>query len=301
MTPTVPPTFAATPPARSPGRRLAAWLHPRPRVRLGGLLTGPILWLGLIYVGSLLILLLNAFWQRDAFSGATIYEPTLENFIEITGDPYPGITLRTVVMASLVTLTCAVLAFPIAYYMARVASRRVRGLLVIAILMPLWASYLVKVYAWRLILAEEGILNWFLEPIGLRGPGYGEVAVWILFTYLWLPYMVLPIFAGLERIPSSVLEASADLGARSMTTFRRVVLPLTLPAVVAGSIFTFSLTLGDYIAPAAVSTDIFIGNAIYLNFGSGNFPLAAALAVVPLVIVLVYLLLARRFGAFEAL
>ena len=277
------------------------WLHRRPRVRLGALLAGPIAWLGVVYIGSLVVLLLNAFWTRDAFSGATIYEPTLRNFAEITGGPYPGITVRTVVMASLVTFGCVVLAFPVAYYMARVASRRVKGLLVVALVMPLWASYLVKVYSWRLILSEDGILNWALEPLGLHGPGYGDIAVWLLFTYLWLPYMVLPLFAGLERIPSSVLEASSDLGAHGWMTFRRIVLPLALPSIVAGSIFTFSLTLGDYIAPAAVSTTIFIGNVIYLNFGAGNFPLAAALTLIPLVIVLVYLLVARRLGAFEAL
>ena len=288
-------------PDRSPFRRLAVWLHRHPRVRLAALLGGPLAWLGIVYIGSLVVLLLNAFWTRDAFTGQTIYQPTLDNFIEIANDPYPGITLRTVVMATLVTMSCIVLALPVAYYMARVASARVRGLLIVALLMPLWASYLVKVYSWRLILAEDGILNWFLAPIGLKGPGYGDVAVWILFTYLWLPYMVLPLFAGLERIPNSVLEASADLGAHGWMTFRRIVVPLALPAIVAGSIFTFSLTLGDYIAPTAVSTTIFIGNAIYLNFGSGNFPLAAALAVVPLVIVIVYLLLARRLGAFEAL
>jgi len=288
-------------PVSSVPRRLATWLHQRPRVRLGALLGGPIAWLGVIYLGSLVVLLLNAFWSRDAFSGATIYEPTLDNFAEIAGGPYPGITLRTVVMATLVTLGCVGLAFPVAFYMARVAGRRTKGILVVALLMPLWASYLVKVYSWRLILAENGILNWALEPLGLSGPGYGDIAVWLLFTYLWLPYMVLPLYAGLERIPSSVLEASADLGAHGWMTFRRIVLPLALPAVVAGSIFTFSLTLGDYIAPAAVSTTIFIGNAIYLNFGAGNFPLAAALTLIPLVVVLVYLLVARRLGAFEAL
>jgi len=294
---------AASPPApdRSPPRRLAVWLSHHPRFRLAGLLGGPVAWLVVVYIGSLIVLLLNAFWTRDAFTGQTIYQPTLDNFVEIANDPYPGITLRTVVMAGLVTLSCIVLAMPVAYYMARVASRRTRGLLIVAVLMPLWASYLVKVYSWRLILAEDGILNWFLAPFGLSGPGYGEVAVWILFTYLWLPYMVLPLYAGLERIPNSILEASADLGAHGWMTFRRVVLPLALPAIVAGSIFTFSLTLGDYIAPTAVSTTIFIGNAIYLNFGSGNFPLAAALSLVPLVIVFAYLLVARRLGAFEAL
>ena len=288
-------------PDRSPLRRLAVWLHQHPRLRLAALLGGPIAWLGIVYIGSLIVLLLNAFWTRDAFTGQTIYQPTLDNFIEIANDPYPGITLRTVVMATFVTLSSIVLALPVAYYMARVASRRIRGLLIVALLMPLWASYLVKVYSWRLILAEDGILNWFLAPLGLEGPGYGDTAVWILFTYLWLPYMVLPLYAGLERIPTSVLEASADLGAHGWMTFRRIVLPLALPAIVAGSIFTFSLTLGDYIAPTAVSTTIFIGNVIYLNFGSGNFPLAAALSLVPLVIVFVYLLIARRLGAFEAL
>jgi putative spermidine/putrescine transport system permease protein len=254
-----------------------------------------------VYLGSLVILLLNAFWTRDAFTGQTIYEPTLENFARLLEDPYPSIAIRTVVMASLVTLSCAVIAFPIAFYMARVASPRVRGLLVVAIILPLWASYLVKIYAWRVILAERGILNFVLEPLGLQGPGYGDVAVWLAFTYLWLPYMVLPLFAGLERIPSSLLEASADLGGRSSMTFRRVVLPLVFPALVAGSIFTFSLTLGDYIVPTLLSNSIFIGNAIYGNFGSGNFPLAAALTVLPLVAIVVYLLLARRLGAFEAL
>lgn len=295
------PAPPLAPPAASPFRRLAAWLHAHPRARLAALLAGPLGWLGIVYIGSLLMLLLNALWTRDAFSGRTIYVPTLDNFVEITGDPYPGITARTVLMAGLVTVTCAILAFPVAYYMARVASRRVRGFLVVAMLMPLWASYLVKVYAWRLILAEQGILNSVLDPFGLRGPGFGDVAVWLLFTYLWLPYMVLPLHAGLERIPASVLEASADLGAHGWMTFRRIVVPLVLPSIVAGSIFTFSLTLGDYIAPAAVSTTYFLGNAIYQNFGSGNFPLAAALTLVPLLIVLAYLLVARRLGAFEAL
>jgi putative spermidine/putrescine transport system permease protein len=282
-------------------RRAAVWLHLHPRARLAALLGAPVGWLGIVYLGSLVILLLNALWTRDAFSGATVYEPTFANFAELLGAPYPGIALRTVVMAVLVTVTCAVIAFPISFYMARVAAPRTRGLLAVAILIPLWASYLVKIYAWRVILAEEGILNVVLEPLGLRGPGYGDAAIWLVFTYLWLPYMILPVYAGMERIPASLLEASSDLGGRGWTTFRRVILPLTLPAVVAGSIFTFSLTLGDYIVPVQVSTSVFIGNVIYLNFGSGNFPLAAALSILPLGIVLVYLLIARRTGAFEAL
>jgi putative spermidine/putrescine transport system permease protein len=282
-------------------RRSAAWLHRRPKTRLGLLLAGPIGWLVVIYLGSLAILFLNAFFTRDAFSGATVYVPTLDNFARLLRDPYPGITLRTLAMAVAVTLTCAALALPIAFFMARVASPRLRNALVVAVIVPLWASYLIKVYSWRLILAEEGILNEVLGAFGLRGPGFGDVAVWLVFTYLWLPYMILPVYAGLERLPDSMLEASADLGGRSWMTFRRIVLPLALPAVVAGSIFTFSLTLGDYVAPAQVSTTIFIGNAIYSQFGAGNLPLAAALAVVPLAIVVVYLLVARRLGAFEAL
>ena len=295
------PTTTIPPPRPSSARRLASWLHARRKTRLGLLLASPIGWLVIVYLGSLALLFVNAFFTRDAFSGATIYEPTLRNFTDLLSDPYPGITLRTVVMAIAVTLTCAALALPIAFFMARVAPRRWRSALVVAVIVPLWASYLIKVYSWRLILAEEGLLNQLLAPLGLRGPGFGDVAVWLVFTYLWLPYMVLPVYAGLERIPDSLLEASADLGGRAWMTFRRVILPLVLPAVIAGSIFTFSLTLGDYIAPAQVSTTIFIGNAIFSNFGAGNLPLAAALSIVPLAIVVAYLLVARRLGAFEAL
>jgi putative spermidine/putrescine transport system permease protein len=297
-------TSPATPlpaPPDSLGRRLASWLHRRPRVRLGALLASPIAWLIIVYLGSLAILFINAFFTRDAFSGETIYVPTLVNFAALLDEPYPGITLRTVAMAVAVTVTCALVALPIGFVMARVVPPRWRGALVVAVIVPLWASYLIKVYSWRLILAEEGILNELLAPLGLQGPGFGDVAVWLVFTYLWLPYMILPVYAGFERIPDSMLEASADLGGHAWTTFRRVILPLVLPAIVAGSIFTFSLTLGDYIAPAQVSTTIFIGNAIYANFGAGNLPLAAALSLVPLAIVVLYLLVARRLGAFEAL
>jgi putative spermidine/putrescine transport system permease protein len=288
-------------PAPTAQRRAARWLHHHRRVRLGALLASPVAWLVVVYLGSLAILFVNAFFSRDAFSGETVYQPTLENFARLLEDPYPGITLRTVAMASAVTITCAVLALPIAFFMARVVPARFRNAMVVAVIVPLWASYLIKVYSWRIILAEEGILNELLGVFGLSGPGFGDVAVWLVFTYLWLPYMILPVYAGLDRIPDSVLEASADLGGRSLMTFRRVILPLVLPAVIAGSIFTFSLTLGDYIAPAQVSTTIFIGNAIYSNFGAGNLPLAAALSLVPLGIVLLYLIVARRLGAFEAL
>ena len=293
-------TAAVTAP--SGRRRLAAALHRRGRLRLGLLLAGPVGWLVVAYIGSLLILFLNSAWSRDAFTGLVIRELTLDNFTDIATNPlYRTVVIRTVVMAAAVTVTCALLAFPIAYYMARVASRRTKGLLVVAILMPLWASYLVKAYAWRLILSEEGVLNWLLGPLGLKGPGFGEIGLWLVFTYLWLPYMILPLYAGLERIPTSLLEASADLGAKGSLTFRRVILPLVTPALVAGSIFTFSLTLGDYIAPSLITTTQFIGNLILSNFGVPDLPLAAALSLVPLVIMVVYLLVARRLGAFEAL
>ena len=258
----------------------------------------------LVYLGSLAILLLNAFWTSDSFTGkVNPFDWSLAAFVQIaSNEVYRTIALRTVGMATLVTVTDAVLAFPIAYYMARIASPRVRRLLVVAILMPLWASYLVKVFAWRSIFLGNGLLSWVLAPFGIPGPGTDELTnSWIVFSYLWLPYMILPIYAGLERVPSSLLEASADLGARAGTTFRRVVLPLVFPAVVAGSIFTFSLTLGDYIIPDLVSDAKFIGNVIYDNSALGNFPVAAAYSMVPIVIMLVYLLVARRLGAFESL
>jgi putative spermidine/putrescine transport system permease protein len=293
---------AVSSPSTSFRRRFATALHRRPRIRLGLLLAGPVGWLVIAYLGSLLVLFINAFWSRDAFTGLVIRQFTLDNFATIIENPlYRTVTLRTVFMAAAVTVTCAVVAFPIAYYMARVASPRVRGLLVVAVLMPLWASYLIKAYTWRLILAEDGVMNWFLAPLGLKGPGYGEVGLWLVFVYLWLPYMILPLFAGFERIPHSVLEASSDLGARGWMTFRRVIFPLIVPALAAGSIFTFSLTLGDYIAPSLITTTQFIGNLILANFGVPDLPLAAALSLIPLLIMVVYLILVRRLGAFDAL
>jgi putative spermidine/putrescine transport system permease protein len=278
-------------------------LAARRRVQLGLLLSGPLGWLAVAYLGSLVVLFISAFWQLDDFSGEIVKEPTFDNFRLLwENDVYRRIAFRTIGIAALVTVTDAILAFPIAFFMAKVASRRMRGLLVVGILMPLWASYLVKVYAWRVILSEEGILNWALGPLGIKGPGFGFVATWLVFSYLWLPYMILPIYAGLERIPASMLDASGDLGGKPGTTFRRVVLPLAFPAVVAGSIFTFSLTLGDYIAPQLVSSTQFIGNVVYANVGvANNLPLAAAFATVPVVVMIVYLLVARRLGAFEAL
>jgi len=266
---------------------------------MGSLLAAPMAWLVILYLGSLVVLLITAFWTVDPLSGTVIKELSWSNFEELVNVPvYREIAWRTIRTAILVTLTDAIIAFPIAFFMAKVAGRKTKALLVVAVLMPLWASYLVKIIAWRAILAEHGVLNWALEPIGLHGPGAGVASVWLVMSYLWLPYMILPIFAGLERIPNSLISASEDLGASPFTTFRRVILPLAFPAVVAGSIFTFSLTLGDYIAPALVSNDQFIGTSIRASI-TNNQPFAAAFALVPIVVVIAYLGVARRLGAFE--
>jgi putative spermidine/putrescine transport system permease protein len=294
---------ASAPPRRTPGRRLAAFLYRHPRVQLQLLLAAPLGWLVVAYLGSLAVLFAAAFWRLDPFTADVVHDWGFQNFELLwKSETYRTITFRTVGIAAAVTVTDAVIAFPIAYYMARLASPRARGLLVVAILMPLWSSYLVKVYAWRVILQQDGILNWALEPLGLSGPGFGNVAVWLVMSYLWLPYMIIPLYAGLERIPDSLLEASSDLGASAGRTFRRVILPLALPAAVAGSIFTFSLTLGDFITPNLVSSTQFIANVVYANVGiANNIPLAAAFATVPVVVMVVYLLIARRLGAFESL
>jgi putative spermidine/putrescine transport system permease protein len=286
-------------------RRALGSLYRHPRAALAILLTPPVGWMGVVYFGSLALLLVAAFWSIDPKTSAVIRSLSLDNFQDLLTKPvYRDITLRTVAMAALVTVTSAALAFPIAYHMARVASPRARHLLVVAVLIPLWSSYIVKVFAWRVILQQNGPLDWLGQQIGttfLR-LGFSDASGWIVFTYLWLPYMILPLYAGLERIPQSVLEASSDLGGRSWTTFRRVVLPLALPALVAGSIFTFSLTLGDYITPPLVMDSKFLGNVIYDNQGvAGNIPFAAAFAFVPILVMGVYLWLARRTGAFEAL
>ena len=295
--------MADLPPPAGRFRALATALYRRPRAQLGLLLAAPLGWLVIAYLGSLALFLVTSFWSVDSFSGNLVTTPTLDNYVAIfTKEVFRTIAIRTVLMAALVTFTCVVVGFPIAFYIARVASARTRGILVVSILLPLWSGYLVKVYAWRLILAQTGVLNSFLAPLGLQGPGYSDAAVWLVESYLWLPYMIIPLVAGLERIPSSLLEASSDLGGRVGMTFRRVVLPLVFPAVVAGSIFTFSLTLGDYITPTLVSNTRFIGNVVYDFVGvAGNQPLAAAFAMVPVTIMLVYLLIARRLGAFEAL
>jgi putative spermidine/putrescine transport system permease protein len=293
--------LAETPPRENPGRRLSTFLFRHPRARLALLLALPVAWMVVVYLGSLVVLLLSAFWDTDPFTSEIVREFTLDNFRTIVERPvYRDVAWRTLQMAVLVTIADVVLAFPIAYYMARIASPRTRNLLVVAILLPLWASYVVKVIAWRTILSDGGIVNWALEPLGLHFDGYSTVGLWLLFTYLWLPFMILPIYAGLERIPSSLLEASADLGGRSLTTFTRVIFPLAFPAVVAGSIFTFSLTLGDYIAPRLITSEQFIGTVIYNTYGEA-LPTAAAYSVVPIVVVLVYLVVARKLRAFESL
>jgi putative spermidine/putrescine transport system permease protein len=284
---------------RSVGRWLAGLFHGRPRLQVAALLAAPAAWLVVLYLGSLAALLITAFWTVDPLSGEVVHGFSWENFEALVNEPvYRTIVWRTVRTALLVTITDAVIAFPIAFYMAKVASPRGKAILVIAVLMPLWSSYLVKILSWRTMLSEDGIINWALGPIGLHGPGYGITAVWLVLSYLWLPYMILPIWAGMERIPNSLISASEDLGASPFTTFRRVILPLAFPAVVAGSIFTFSLSLGDFITPRLVSNSQFIGNTI-ANSITNDLPFAAALALIPIVVVIAYLSVARKLGAFE--
>jgi putative spermidine/putrescine transport system permease protein len=282
---------------RSAGRRLAGLFHGRPRLQVGALLAGPIGWLAIGYLGSLLVLLITAFWSLGELSGEIEHTFTLDNFKTILESPvYREIAGRTVAMAAAVTVADAILAFPIAFFMAKIASRRVKGLLVVAVLLPLWSGYLVKVYTWRTIMSGGGVLSW----VGLGAPTDDLVRIWLVMTYLWLPYMIIPLYAGLERIPNSVLSASEDLGAGPGYTFRRVILPLVFPAMVAGSIFTFSLTLGDFITPLLVSKTQLIGNVVYSNFTT-DLPLAAAFSIVPIIVMVLYLLIARRLGAFEHL
>ena len=285
-------------------RPLSRALWRRPRLKLALLLSAPVGWLVVAYMGSLAVLLVSAFWSTDSFTGAIVRQPTADNFTALfRGEVYRAITLRTVALAAAVTVVDVVLGFPVAFFMAKVARRRWRPLLLAAVLTPLWASYLVKAYAWRVMVGTGGVLDWALGPLGLHGPGFGLTALWLVLSYLWLPYMILPVFAGLDRLPDSLLEASSDLGAHALRTFRSVVLPMALPAVVAGSIFTFSLTLGDFVAVNIVGGKTqMIGNVIYANVGAANnLPFAAALACIPVVIMLAYLLAARRAGALESL
>jgi len=298
---------------RRPGRSLRA-----ARLRLSGffwrhrwakgllLLAPPLLAFGLVYLASLAALFISSFWTVNSFTTNIEHIWNLDNFRTlIDSSAYRTIALRTIGIAAAVTLTDAVLAFPFAYFMARVASSRSRAFLFVAVLLPLWSSYLVRVYIWRLILNQDGVLNWFLNKVGLPNQhlAYTNFAVWLIFSYVWLPFMILPVYGALERIPHSFIEASRDLGAGGFATFRRVVLPLALPGVIAGSIFTFSLTLGDYVTPllAGGASSQFIGNVVYDSIGSQQIPFAAAFAAVPLAVMGVYLLIARKLGAFEAL
>jgi putative spermidine/putrescine transport system permease protein len=303
---------------RGPADRLTGLFWRRPNLLLLLLITPPLLWLGVVYLGSLAALLLQSFYSIDEFSGVVKEEFTLKTYAELFRPQNLDIILRTVVMAAAVTLACAVLAFPIAYYAARYAKGPWKAAFYLGVMLPLWSSYLVKVYAWKLILAKEGILGWAAEGTGtgfiitgiLSIPGLegsslstSPFGTFLVFVYIWLPYMILPMQAALERVPTTMLEASADLGATRSQTFRTVILPLALPGVIAGSIFTFSLTLGDYIIPQIVGDSArFIGLAVYqLQGTAGNIPLAAAFAVVPILIMLIYLTLAKRAGAFDAL
>lgn len=298
--------------------RLSTFLYRRPLMLLSLLLVPPLLWLGVVYLGALAALLMQSFFSIDEFSGLINYEFTLRTYGELFSPANMDIVLRTVSMAAAVTLASAMIAFPIAYYMARYAKGRVKALFYLAVMLPLWSSYLVRVYSWKLILAKEGILNWMLAKLNLLWMMDGLLALpvvggtslsvsylgtFLVFLYIWMPYMILPIQAALERVPVSLIEASSDLGARPGQVFRTVILPLAFPGVVAGSIFTFSLTLGDYIIPGIIgSSRFFIGQAVYAHQGiAGNIPLAAAFSVVPIVIMAMYLSAAKKLGAFDAL
>ncbi|WP_167040726.1 ABC transporter permease [Salinibacterium sp. ZJ454] len=288
----------------SAARRGSVLLSGHPRLRLTLLLSAPLAWLGLVYIVALVALLITALWTVDSFTGEISQDWTLENIITVvTGSLYQTVTVRTLGVAVLVTIIDIAIALPIAFYMAKVASPRMQRLLVVAVLLPLWASYLVKAYAWRSVLSQEGILQWLLEPFGLSTPGYGLSAVVITLAYLWLPYVILPIYAGLERVPDSLLEASADLGGKTWPTLRLVVLPIIWPAIIAGSIFSFALSLGDYITVNIVGgANQMLGNLVYTNVGTANnLPLAAAIALIPIVIIFGYLAVVRRTGALNNL
>ncbi|MEV7398096.1 ABC transporter permease [Aeromicrobium sp. NPDC092404] len=296
---------AAVPPQGGPAaRRLSSSLSSKPRTRLALLLAAPLTWLVLVYVVALAALLVSALWTVDSFTGELDRGLSLDNLKEITTESlYRTVALRTIGVALLVTVVDILIALPIAFYMAKVASRRMQRILVIAVLTPLWASYLVKAFAWRSVLSDGGIFQWAASRIGLDTPGYGLTAVVITQAYIWLPYVILPIYAGLERVPNSLLDASSDLGASSWQSLRTVVLPMLTPAIIAGSIFSFSLTLGDYITVNIVGgANQMLGNLVYTNVGAANnLPLAAAIALIPIVIMIGYLTAVRRTGALENL
>ena len=310
--------MSATLPSRGLGDQLTGLFWRHPRVLLVLLLTLPLLWLGILYLGALASLLLQSFYSIDEFSGMIVREFTLKTYGEMLRPSNLDVIVRTLLMSGVVTLGCAVVAFPIAYFAARFARGRWKAVFYLGIMLPLWSSYLVKVYAWKLILAKEGIITWAadmtytsgilnailsLPVIGGNSLSTSYIGMFLVFVYVWIPYMILPMQAALERVPKSMLEASSDLGATRAQTFRTVILPLSLPGIIAGSIFTFSLTMGDYIIPQIVgSSTNFIGMAVYQYQGTaGNTPLAAAFSMVPIVIMVIYLSLAKRAGAFDAL
>lgn len=299
-------------------QRIANALYRRPKLLLAILLGPPLIWLGIVYLGSLFALLIQSFFHLDDFSGVVVREFSLQTYFALFTEANMAIILRTAAMAAAVTLACIAVAYPIAYYMVRHAGIKTKALLFLGVMLPLWSSYLVRVYAWKLILAKEGVITWFAERLHLTwlldgllaiptigGPSLSTsyIGTFTVFVYMWLPYMILPIVAALERVPKSLIEASADLGSRPRDTFRNVILPLSVPGMVAGSIFTFSLTLGDYIIPNIVGNSRpFIGVAVLAQQGTaGNIPLAAAFTMAPILIMGVYLIVAKRYGAFEAL
>jgi len=298
--------------------QLSTLIYTRRGLLLGLLLAPPLLWFGVIYLGSLFSLLANSVFRLDDFTGQVVREIGFSNFVEIFTPTNLDVALRSSVMAILVTVACVVLGFPIAYYMARYARGPQKALLYVAVMLPLWSSYLVRLYAWKLLLAKEGAISWLLHALHLEGLldgllslpvvggsslSFSPMGTFIVFLYMWLPFMILPIMAAIERIPGSYLEASADLGASPAQTFRQVIFPLAMPGIAAGSIFSFSLTLGDYIIPQVIgNSTLYIGQVVYRQQGvAGNLPFAAAFSLVPIVIIGLYLWLAKRKGAFDAL
>ena len=278
-------------------------LNRKPNLRAASLLSLPLLWLGVIYIGSLFALFITSIWKIDTFTSKIIREFTLENFVDVFTDrAYFNVTIRTLFVAICVTVICAVIAIPMAFFIARIAREKSRPVLIALLITPLWASYLVKIYAWRtMFYPESGFINWLISPLGGSSPGFGIFAVIIGLTYLWLPYMILPIYAGMEKLPSSLLDASSDLGAKSGRTFFSVILPITWPAIIAGSIFTFSLSMGDYITVQILGgTFQMLGNVVYQNF-SLNLPFAAAVALIPVIIMMIYLSSIRKSGALDNL
>lgn len=285
-------------------RRASTYLYQHARTRLRLLIAAPVTWLGLVYIASLLMLLITSLWTVDEFTGATKVVWNFDNISSLFTDSlYSVVTLRTIGIALGVTIIDVLLALPVAFFMSKVAGPKLRNLLAISVLLPLWASYLVKAYAWRSVLSDKGVLQWVLQPFGMQTPGYSLLGASLTLGYMWLPYVILPIYAGLEKVPNNLLEASSDLGASTFTTVRRVVLPIVMPSIIAGSIFAFSLTLGDYITINIVGgASQMLGNLIYTNVGTANnLPMAAALALVPIAIMFVYLGAVKRTGALDSL